>query len=95
MNKIPRIKPHQGITHKELNGIIDAVNSIVELHQDVKTLVAELKKEASNNNKIVQDFITKYSGIINETPNVIEILNNYQQLKSAAFLAEQGGSLNE
>jgi hypothetical protein len=95
MNKIPKIKQHQIITYKELNNIVDAINSIIELHQNIHTLIVDLKKEASNNNKIVNNFISKYSTIINETPNVIDILNNYQQLKSNTLLADQGGSLNE
>ena len=77
MNKLKYFRQGQEISIEELNKIVDNVNDFILLYTQLINYKADIETAQITHNALINNFITSYYSILQETPNILEILNAY------------------
>ena len=73
-NKIPYIRQGQEFSRETLNSIIKAINSMIISRPNYEQMMEDLRVAANNSQQKINAFIEEYKDIIEDTPNMMEML---------------------
>lgn len=81
MNKLKYFRQGQEISIEDLNKLVDNVNDFILLYNQLINFKSEVESAQISHNELINNFISSYYSIIEETPNILEILNAYTQIQ--------------
>jgi hypothetical protein len=92
MNKLKYFRQGQEISIEELNRIVDNVNDFISLYNELVNFKSEIENAELSHNTLINNFISAYYNVIQETPNVLEILNAYNNVQQPTQVIQENVS---
>jgi hypothetical protein len=92
MNKLKYFRQGQEISIEELNRIVDNVNDFISLYNELVNFKSEIENAEVSHNTLINNFISAYYNVIQETPNVLEILNAYNNVQQPTQVIQENVS---
>jgi hypothetical protein len=92
MNKLKYFRQGQEISIEELNRIVDNVNDFISLYNELVNFKSEIETAEVSHNTLINNFISAYYNVIQETPNVLEILNAYNNVQQPTQVIQENVS---
>jgi len=92
MNKLKYFRQGQEISIEELNRIVDNVNDFISLYNELVNFKSEIENAEVSHNTLINNFISAYYNVIQETPNILEILNAYNNVQQPTQVIQENVS---
>jgi hypothetical protein len=92
MNKLKYFRQGQEISIEELNRIVDNVNDFISLYNELVNFKSEIENAELSHNTLINNFISAYYNVIQETPNILEILNAYNNVQQPTQVIQENVS---
>jgi hypothetical protein len=89
MNKLKYFRQGQEISIEELNRIVDNVNDFISLYNELVNFKSEIENAELSHNTLINNFISAYYNVIQETPNILEILNVYNNVQQPTQVIQE------
>jgi hypothetical protein len=89
MNKLKYFRQGQEISIEELNRIVDNVNDFISLYNELVNFKSEIENAELSHNTLINNFISAYYNVIQETPNILEILNAYNNVQQPTQVIQE------
>jgi len=95
MKRINTLNRTSQVSIEKLNEIILAINKLIDVYEKFEVLATRVREAQVELERQQNDFISAYGSIIDNTPQVMEMLEAYTNIASSQIEFIEAGEIDE